>query len=65
MTEERETWLNDVNDDFQGKLNEDPPREFFAIMASHCKEIIGVDGEHNTDEEDEDEDDGAWDEMED
>ena len=33
MTEKRETWLNDVNDDFQGKERTDPPKGFFEIMA--------------------------------
>ena len=42
MIEKLEPWLNNVNEDFQGKLNEDPPQEFFAIMANHCREIFDI-----------------------
>ena len=34
LSDQIETWLNNVNEDFGGKLNEDPPSEFFEIISS-------------------------------
>ena len=36
-----ESWISDINDDFGGKLNEDPPREFYQIIAEKYEEIGG------------------------
>lgn len=38
-------WISDVNDDFQGKLNEDPPKEFIVIMADHYQRIFAETGD--------------------
>ena len=40
MNEERETWIEDVNEDFQGKDLSDPAKGFFDIVAQHYDSIF-------------------------
>ena len=60
-----ENWISDINEDFGGKLNEDPPREFYQIIADKFEEIGGL-GSQDGDGEDEGmfgdgDDDDDWD----
>ena len=41
-TEERETWINVVNDEFSGKIRSDPPTEFFEIVREKYEEIMNA-----------------------
>ena len=55
-----QSWLNDVNEDFQGKLNEDPPREFFAIMAQHYLAIFSKEAAQDGFEDEGEGEDDLW-----
>ena len=40
MTELYETWLNDVNEDFQGKERGESPKVFFAVVQEHYDNVM-------------------------
>ena len=41
MTDERQAWISDVNDDFSGKMRSDPPSGFFDIVRDKHIELFG------------------------
>ena len=50
-TEDRETWINVVNEEFSGKIRSDPPSEFFEIVREKYDEVVNAawDDEEPTD----------------
>ena len=55
MTEEFETWLNDVNDGFQGLERRERPKVFFGVVQEHYENIFNQAWNSDPDEPDENE----------
>ena len=52
MDELKETWLNDVNEEFQGKERSESPKVFFQIVQECYDRHFGWGGEEDEDAED-------------
>lgn len=51
MSDERQAWISDVNDEFSGKMRSDPPSGFFDIVRDKYIELFGQNENENMDED--------------